>query len=156
MNELNEEIKQTINLMQAVNDACVYSEMQDHLKGLLEIKRNELQQRLVERSWLEPVTHDQAPYKSVKLEGQVEAKPLTTEDLKVGGWWCADVSEECRLALVGIGINTAVDCWDDNARDRCALMRYYGSYVARSDMAVESDTLKQIHRISNEFYWSEK
>jgi len=63
MNELNEEIKLTINTMQCDIDDGAHGELQYHLNGLLEIKRNELQQRLVERAWSEPV------------------KPLTTEEL---------------------------------------------------------------------------
>lgn len=144
MNELNEEIKLTLNLMQGDIDDGAHGELQSHLYSLLEMKRNEMQQRLAERSWSEPAL------------GVDKAKPLTLDELMAGGWWCADVSEECRLALVGIGINTAVDSWDDNARARCALKRYYGSYVARSDMAVDSDTIKRIKRIGNDFYWGEK
>lgn len=54
MNELNEEIKLTINTMQCDIDDGAHGELQSHLYSLLEMKRNELQQRLVERSWLEP------------------------------------------------------------------------------------------------------
>ena len=42
MKELNEEIKQTINLIQSDIRAGLRDEMQKHLNGLLEIKRNEL------------------------------------------------------------------------------------------------------------------
>ena len=28
-----------------------------------------------------------------------EAKPLTAEELKAGGWWCADVSEELSVGF---------------------------------------------------------
>ena len=76
MNEINDEIKLTLNLMQTDIDDGAHGELQSHLYSLLEIKRNELQQRLVERSWLDHadgmgsvVKFDQAPYKSVKLEG---------------------------------------------------------------------------------------
>lgn len=76
MNEINDEIKLTINTMQCDIGDAAHDEMQKHLNGLLEIKRNELQQRLVERSWLDHANgmgsvgkFDQAPYKSVKLEG---------------------------------------------------------------------------------------
>lgn len=135
MNEINEEIKQTINAMQCDIDDGAHSEMQYHLKSLLEIKRNELQQRLVERSWFETVTHDQEPIKSVKLDGKIadEAKPLTAEELKAGWWWCTDVSEECCSVLLAKGVSEAV--------------------VFRSYLRMEG--LKQIHRIGNEFYWGE-
>ena len=81
MNEINDEVKLTINLMQTDIYEGSLNELQYHLMSLLEIKRNELQQRFVERSWFEPVTHDQATDKSVKLDGQIadEAKPLTAE-----------------------------------------------------------------------------
>lgn len=136
MNELNDEIKQTLNIMQTDIDDGAHGELQSHLYSLLEIKRNELLQRLAKRSWFEPVKFDQAPYKSVKLEGQVttEDKPLTTEELKAGWWWCADVSEECRLAFVSKGVSDAV--------------------MFRAHLRMEG--LEQIHRIGNEFYWSEK
>ncbi|HUH58419.1 MAG TPA: hypothetical protein VL020_07975 [Pseudomonadales bacterium] len=163
MKEINEEIKQTINLMQAVNDECVYAAMQKHLNGLLEIKRNELQQRLVERSWLEPadsmgsvVKFDQAPYKSVKLEGQIagEAKPLTADELMAGGWWCGDTGDGSLKAFLSLGFKTEGDIpWDGS---------YYACFIFESgsdliDRGNEHHTfgLKQIHRIGHEFYWSE-
>ena len=54
MKEIDEEIKLTINTMQTDIDDGAHGELQNHLYGLLEIKRNEIQQRLVESSWLEP------------------------------------------------------------------------------------------------------
>lgn len=51
MKELNEEIKLTLNLMQTDIDDGAHGELQGHLYSLLEMKRDELQQRLVERSW---------------------------------------------------------------------------------------------------------
>ncbi len=51
MKELNAEIKLTLNLMQTDIDDGAHDELQWHLNNLLEIKRNELQQRLAERSW---------------------------------------------------------------------------------------------------------
>lgn len=58
---------------------------------------------------------------------------LTAEELKAGWWWCADVSEDCRSVLLAKGVSEAV--------------------VFRSYLRMEG--LKQIHRIGNEFYWSE-
>ena len=163
MEEINEEIKLTLNLMQTDIDYEAHSELQCHLASLLEIKRNELQQRLVERSWVEPadgmgsvVSFDQAPYKSVKLEGQIanEAKPLTADELSVGDWWCADVSEECRLALVDKGVYVVSPCWSEDKRAKYAYKSGYGLSVIRTSLRMEG--LKQIHRIGNEFYWSGK
>ena len=158
MNELNEEIKLTLNLMQGDIDGGAHNELQWHLYSLLEIKRNELQQRLVERSWSEPVTHDHAPHKSVKLDGKIadESKPLTAEELKAGGWWCADTSEECRLVFAEKGILARSADW--LARDGVKYCYMSGSIIVRSFMEPYESTLtpKQIHRIGNEFYWSEK
>lgn len=42
MNELNDEIKQTLNLMQADIDYGAHGELQYHLMSLLEIKREQL------------------------------------------------------------------------------------------------------------------
>ena len=136
--ELNEEIKLTLNLMQTDIDDAAHGELQSHLYGLLEIKRNELQQRLVERSWLEP------------------SKPLTEWELKAGGWWCADVSEECRLALVDNGTGVTGKRWDDNAPTQCVYKSDPKSNVLRAHVLVVLDNLKQIHRIGNDFYWSQK
>ena len=52
MQEINEEIKLTLNLMQGDIDDGAHNELQNHLYSLLEMKRNELQQRLVERAWV--------------------------------------------------------------------------------------------------------
>lgn len=138
MNELNDEIKLTINLMQTDIDDGTHGELQSHLYSLLEIKRNELQQRLVERSWLDPV------------------KPLTPEELKAGGWWCADVSEECRLAFIGTGVDVGSRSWDDDARVQCAYKSGSKSNAMRAHVPVVLDNLKQIHRIGIEFYWGDK
>ena len=161
MNELNEEIKLTLNLMQTDIDYEAHSELQCHLACLLEIKRNELQQRLVERSRLDHadgmgsvITRDQEPYKSVKLDGQIadEAKPLTADELKAGGWWCADVSEACRLAFVEKGLDPWSKPWSGETEfARCYLA---GTIVLRSTVVAAG--LKQIHRIGNEFFWSQK
>ena len=137
MKEIDEEIKQTLNLMQTDIDDGAHDELQGHLYSLLEIKRNELQQRLVEWSWLEPVTHDQSLHKSVKLDGHVPPswiEPLSAEELKAGWWWCADVSDECRSVFASKGVSETV--------------------IFRSYLQMEG--LKRIHRIGNEFYWSEK
>ena len=40
MNEINDEVKLTLNLMQTDIDYEAHSELQKHLNGLLEMKRN--------------------------------------------------------------------------------------------------------------------
>lgn len=150
MNEINEEIKQTINLMQADIDDGAHGELQGHLYSLLEMKRNELQQRLVERSWLDPVTHDQEPIKSGKIADK--AKPLTSEELKSGSW-CVDVNEECMNALVEKGLVELYDWSIVEGNKYCSMA---GSIVVMTPMMAHNAALKQIHLVGNEFYWGEK
>ena len=159
MHEINEEIKQTLNLMQTDIDDGAHDELQSHLYYLLEIKRNELQQRLVERSWFEPadgmgsaVKLDQAPYKSGQIAD--EAKPLTAEELKAGGWWCADTSDDALKVFISYGLEAGDDIpWDGS---------YYACFLFESgsdllDRGYEDHTngLKEIKRIGNEFYWGD-
>lgn len=155
MKNLTDEIKLTIELMQGDIDDGAHGELQSHLYSLLEIKRNELQQRLVERSWFEPVTHGQAPYKSVKLDGQIsdEAKPLTVDELMAGGWWCADVSEDCANAFKSkhLRVFNALEWGDGQPWGSCALDS--DGEVTRGFFDVGGN--KQIHRIGNQFFWSD-
>ena len=156
MNELNEEIKLTINTMQCDIDDGAYSELQSHLCSLLEIKRNELQQRLVERTWAEPVMYGQSPYKSAKLDMQIVGEamlPLTAEELKAGGWRCSDISEACRLTFYEKGIGARSIGWSTDAGYKYCYLS--GSIIVRSSMQPGESSLKQIHRIGNEFYWGE-
>ena len=83
MNELNDEIKLTINLMQGDIDDGAHGELQSHLYSLLEMKREEIQKRL----------------------GEPSNRPLTAEELKAGGWWCADVSKDCASAFKSKGLS---------------------------------------------------
>jgi len=137
MKEINEEINLTLNLMQTVNDECVYSAMQDHLRGLLEIKRNELQKRLTERSW------EELP------------KPLTTADLLLGGWWCAETSDYALKAFLSLGLkHEGCVPWDGSFYG-CFLYEV-GSNLLDRGFRHHTDGLTQIHLIGNDFYWSEK
>lgn len=91
MNELHEEIRQTMLALNQENAQPIVEELQCHLANLFDMVRNELQQRLKERSWSEPIIgitkQLEAPYKSVKLDGQVadEAKSLIVGEMKAGG-----------------------------------------------------------------------
>lgn len=155
MKELNDEIKLTLNLMQADIDDGAHGELQGHLYSLLEIKRNELHQRLVENSWSEPVTHAQAPYISANLYVKItdEVKPLTTEELKAGGWWCADTSEECANAFKSkhLRVFNLYEWGCDGAWSGCVMDDNGDVTRGFCDTGDE----KQIHRIGNDFYWSE-
>ena len=84
---------------------------------------------------------------------QSEPKPLTADELKAGGWWCEDVSEECRLALVGNGVDVVGDYWSEHvyAHARCWLDT--DSCKVHAHLALDLDALKQIHRIGTNFYW---
>lgn len=142
MNEINEEIKLTLNLMQTdIDDDAAHGELQGHLYSLLEMKRNELQKRLTERSWSDPVTHD-------------EAKPLTTADLLLGGWWCADTSNDALEAFLSLGLKTEGGVPWDGSFYGCFLYEL-GSNLLDRGFRHHTDNLKQIERIGNEFYWSE-
>ena len=82
---------------------------------------------------------------------QREEIELTADELMAGGWWCEDVSEECRLALVGNGVNTDEDYWGDSRRDRCA--HKSGSSLSVIRTSIRGDEIREIHRIGNNFYW---
>ena len=162
MNELREEIRQTILALNQENAQPIVEELQCHLANLFDMVRDELQQRLKESSWSEPsigiARQVEAPYKSVKLDGQIddEAKPLTTDELMAGGWWCSDVSEECRLIFADSGVGVTSSRWNENANVQCAYKSNSESNVLRAYVAVNLDDLKQIHRIGNDFFWGEK
>ena len=145
MDELNEEIKLTIHTMQTDIDDGAHGELQSHLYSLLEMKRNELQQRLVERSWSESALGDD---KAIPL--------LTTEELEAGGWWCDDISEECRVAFVSAGVSVAKSSWGDGNFAGYAYKLCDSEYVRRAFHDVDPERFYQIHRIGNEFYWGEK
>ena len=144
MNELNEEIKLTLNLMQGDIDDDAHGELQLHLYSLLEMKRNEMQQRLVERSWLEPAL------------GVDKARPLTVDELKAGGWWCADVSAECEMAFKLRGLDVVCAGWSGigNRNGDCCIL-VYPKLVSRAWIKSQVSGEKQIHRIGNEFYWGD-
>ena len=140
MKEINEEIKLTLNLMQTVSDEYAYSALLDYLTCLLAIKRNDLQQRLTERSWAESAL------------GADKAKPLTTEELKEGKWWCADISQDCANALKSKGLRVLDSLnWGDDGLWVGCVMDACGA-VKREGLFFDFVSKKQIHRIGNEFY----
>ena len=138
MKEINDEVKLTLSLMQDNINEGAYCELQSHLCSLLEMKRNGLQQRLAGRSRSESVTDD-------------EAKPLTVEELKAGGWWCADISEDCANAFKskGLRVFNSSKWGNDDGWNICALGD--DGFVTRQTIA---GSRKEIHRFNNDFYWS--
>lgn len=80
-----------------------------------------------------------------------EAKPLTTEELLAGGWWCDEVSEACRLVFESKGVRAWYRPWDkENYIGHCYID---DDIIMRSSKPVPDNELLQIHRIGNEFYW---
>ena len=139
MKEINDEIKLTLNLMQADIDDGAHGELQSHLYSLLEMKRNELQKRLVERAWSEPTL------------GIDKAKPLTSDELMAGGWWIDEAGSQSLLELFrvyGVITGVAIGCFDVSVCDTCL--------ISSRDYGRDLSGFKQIHRIGNEFYWGEK
>ena len=132
MKEINEEIKLTLNTMQTDIDEGAHGELQFHLYSLLEIKRNEIRQRLA--------------------GSQVVAKPLTTEELMLGGWWCTDVSEDCASAFISKGLSVySSHAWGIGTAVKGCEMEDDGE-IGRQ-FHDNNRGLKQIHRVGNEFYW---
>lgn len=106
------------------------NELEFHLYSLLEIKRNEIQRRLTE-----------------------PAKPLTAEELKAGGWWCADVSKNCANTFESKGLSVFNSCeWGLSETWIWCAMGYNGDVTRGFGVGGN----KKIHRIGNDFYWSVK
>ena len=113
-----------------------HSELQFHLYSLLEIKRNRLQRN-----------------NSDVFEVASESKQLTADELRAGGWWCADTSEDALKAFILSGlINKENTHWDGSFYG-CFLYEI-GSNLIDRGFRHHTEGLKQIHRIGNEFYWS--
>lgn len=154
MKEINDEIELTLNLMQTDVSDGTHEELQFHLYGLLDMKRNVIRQRLT-GSWSVPIS---GTVETVTLGGQnpYKGKPLTPDELMDGGWRCEDISEECRRAFVEKGIPVLSDDWSGEGFEYCFLEE---SEIVRSTAHLalwSSMAIKQIHRIGNEFYWSEE
>ena len=81
--------------------------------------------------------------------------PLTTDELKAGGWRCGDISEDCRLALIDNGLNSLSDDWSNRGgvKNICLYCCLKESLVVRTSSEYHVTPLKQIHRIGNNFYW---
>lgn len=82
-----------------------------------------------------------------------EAKPLTVGELMAGGWWCADVSEDCANALKSkhLRVFNATEWGDGEPWGSCAMDS--DGEVTRGFFDAGGN--KQIHRVGNEFYWGD-
>ena len=82
--------------------------------------------------------------------------PLTTDELKAGGWWCGDVSEECQRALSNRKLEFQAPRWDGKYHF-CFMRSGRGSGRVYRGLSHELARVacddKQIHRIGNHFYW---
>lgn len=79
---------------------------------------------------------------------------LTAEELKAGGWWCADVSAECEMAFKIRGLGVVCAGWSGigNRNGDCCILGY-PKLVSRAWIKSHVSGEKQIHRIGNNFYW---
>lgn len=140
MKELSDEIKLTLNIMQTDVSNGAREELQFHLYNLLEMKRNRL--------------HRNNPDVFEVATESTESKPLTTEELKLGGWWCTDVSEDCANAFESNHLRVFNSSeWGDGADWGGCVLDYDGQ-VTRG--FTDPEYRKQIHRVGNEFYWIEE
>ena len=107
---------------------------------------------LIDTEWPNPFVSPDLPSPVINPESNRKIA-LTADELKAGGWWCADVSEECRLALIVNGASVTSYRWIGSENVQCAYKPDSESNVLRAHQPVDLDILKQIHRIGNNFYW---
>ena len=154
MKDINDEIKLTLNLMQTDVSDGAREELQLHLYKLLDMKRDKLYNNHSDVFEVAN-THDLSPYKTViKPCGQTtdESKPLTIEELMLGGWWCADVSKDCADAFISKGLSVySSHAWGIGTAVKGCEMEDDGE-IGRQ-FHDNNRGLKQIHRVGNEFYW---
>ena len=91
----------------------------------------------------------------VELYSQIpdETKQLSSADLKLGGWWCADTSEDSLKAFILMGLRDAEYSPWDGSFYGCFLYEI-GSNLLYRGFRHHTEGLKQIHRIGGEFYWT--
>ena len=90
------------------------------------------------------------------VENKSRDYPLTLDELKAGGWWCADVSADCESTFADKGIRVFAEGWDNKHRDYNACRVFgldpvvYRSFRGPLELIEKGE---QIHRIGNNFYW---
>ena len=168
LSKLGEEVKLTLNLMQQDIDDDAHSELRMHLREVLLLKREVLQQddeEYAEDVPMHSVVMTLSSLAPARDSEQIEVGeamfcpqrkcseevPLTSDELKAGGWWIDDTGSQSLLELFrvyGVITGLAISCFDVSVGDTCL--------ISSRDHGRDLSGFKQIHRIGNEFYWSEK
>ena len=89
-------------------------------------------------------------------------KPLTNEQLRSGDWYCKDITEDCRSALLGRGFKSMSRKWPCKMHDyKYSAMGYDSAILLReADLATyaydrlgDGVAMREIIRKGNEFYY---
>ena len=89
-------------------------------------------------------------------------KPLTNEQLRAGDWYCKDITEDCRSALLGRGFKSMSRKWPCEMHDyKYSAMGYDSTILLRErdleiyayDRLGDGVALREIIRKGNEFYY---
>ena len=90
-------------------------------------------------------------------------KPLTNEQLRAGDWFCRDITEDCRSALLGRGFKSMSRKWPCKMHDykysamgydSAILLREHDLEIYAHDRLDEGVVLREIIRKGNEFYYA--
>ena len=90
-------------------------------------------------------------------------KPLTNEQLRAGDWYCKDITEDCRSALLGRGFKSMSRKWPCKTHDYeyCAMGYNSAILLREADLEIyaynrldEGVVLREIIRKGNEFYYA--
>lgn len=83
---------------------------------------------------------------------QSEPKPLTADELKAGGWWCAEAGKEVEQELARRNVIIMSKKW----RQKSHIYGCMSVHPRIASQFVEPKwtlRLRQIHRIGDTFYW---
>lgn len=170
LSKLREEVKLTLNLMQQDIDDDAHSELRMHLREVLLLKREVLQQDdeeyaedvpmhsvVMTLSSLAPSREsEQIEVGEALFRTQFEPKrreeiALTAEELKAGDWWLDGAGSQSLLELFreyGVNITGVSSGWFDASVGVTCV-------ISSSDYGRDLSGFKQIKLIGNEFYWAE-
>lgn len=159
MQKLNTAIEQALVWMRGDICDCAHNALEDHLVSLLSDKReraceafgsnvgDDSGQMEIVQQWVSKavvmVDVDEAIKKSASL---------TAEELRAGGWWCADITELCRVQLAVHGVDVPPQSWSNGSCWDCCFLLGPG-FVADRGPEKSKSGLRQIHRVGSEFYW---